>query len=60
MSTFKTVMRRILNLPEPRSDKGTTTPLPDDAPPPQPVPAPAPAAPPAPAALQQWTDAAAR
>lgn len=53
-------MRRILNLPEPRSDKGATTPLPDA---PQTAPAPAPAPPPAaspPAALQQWTDAAAR
>ncbi|ARZ69187.1 hypothetical protein SMD11_3554 [Streptomyces albireticuli] len=59
MSTFKTVMRRILNLPEPRSDKGATTPLPD-APPRQTATAPAPAAPPPPAALQQWTDAAAR
>lgn len=51
-------MRRILNLPEPRSDKGATPPLPG-APQPAPAPAQAPAAPP-PAALQQWTDAAAR
>ncbi|MBT2384051.1 conjugal transfer protein [Streptomyces sp. ISL-11] len=72
MSTFKTVMRRILNLPEPRSDKSAATPPADNAPaqqaatapvPPHPQPGPAPAAAPTgpqPAALQQWADAAAR
>ncbi|MGK5731213.1 conjugal transfer protein [Streptomyces sp. URMC 124] len=63
MSTFKTVMRRILNLPEPRSDaakvkakgkKGEAS-LPGSPPAGQPSPAPQ-----APAGLQQWTDAAAR
>ncbi|MFF7726030.1 conjugal transfer protein [Streptomyces sp. NPDC008001] len=69
MSTFKTVMRRILNLPEPRGDKNAAN-SPGGAPAGQPVPgapqqqaapSPAPAqAAPAPAGLQQWTDAAAR
>ncbi|GAA0469156.1 conjugal transfer protein [Streptomyces stramineus] len=53
-------MRRILNLPEPRSDKATATSSPEVSPPQQAAPArPAAAAAP-PAALQQWTDAAAR
>ncbi|CAM5485125.1 conjugal transfer protein [Streptomyces abikoensis] len=66
MSTFKTVMRRILNLPEPRSDKnGDSTAAPAQQQPlaqaPSPAPAPVPAqTTPAPAGLQQWTDAAAR
>ncbi|MEU5418394.1 conjugal transfer protein [Streptomyces sp. NPDC020667] len=58
MSTFKTVMRRILNLPEPKGDKGAATPNAD-----KPLKAAAaPAAPTAsvPAGLQQWTDAGAR
>ncbi len=60
-------MRRILNLPEPRSDKTAATP-PAGAPGRQSAASPAPprqqaaapAAAPPPAALQQWTDAAAR
>ncbi|MFF7022548.1 conjugal transfer protein [Streptomyces klenkii] len=71
MSTFKTVMRRILNLPEPQGDKnaanapaGDPAGQPAVAPPPQhsaPAPSPVPAqASPAAAGLQQWTDAAAR
>ncbi|MCF3100084.1 conjugal transfer protein [Streptomyces roseoverticillatus] len=70
MSTFKTVMRRILNLPEPQGGKNAANP-PADAPAGQsavpgqqqsavaPSPVPAQAAP-APVGLQQWTDAAAR
>ncbi|MEU1818016.1 conjugal transfer protein [Streptomyces roseifaciens] len=65
MSTFKTVMRRILNLPEPRSDaakveakgKGKKGEASLPGPPPAGQPSPAPQAP---AGLQQWTDAAAR
>ncbi|MEU1675083.1 conjugal transfer protein [Streptomyces roseifaciens] len=69
MSTFKTVMRRILNLPEPRSDKSDKTAATPPAGAPVQQAAAAPAAPqqqsaapatPPPAALQQWTDAAAR
>ncbi|MEV8473972.1 conjugal transfer protein [Streptomyces sp. NPDC051173] len=60
MSTFKTVMRRILNLPEPKGDKGTATPIADKS-----LTSAAPTTPTAPAAsvpagLQQWTDAGAR
>ncbi|WP_189382671.1 conjugal transfer protein [Streptosporangium nondiastaticum] len=56
MSTFKTVMRRILNLPEPKSDKNAAPAQQQPA-----APAPAPVqTPPAPAGLQQWADAAAR
>lgn len=58
MSTFKTVARRILNLPEPR-DKAAAAPTADMLVP-QAAPAPQPVAAPAPAGLQQWTDAAAR
>ncbi|GHF44188.1 hypothetical protein GCM10010218_26880 [Streptomyces mashuensis] len=64
MSTFKTVMRRILNLPEPRAGKVAPPPTGTDAA--QATTAPTPAAPVAPAAqtapagLQQWTQAAAR
>ncbi|MEU8550446.1 conjugal transfer protein [Streptomyces roseoverticillatus] len=70
MSTFKTVMRRILNLPEPQGGKNAANP-PAGAPAGQsavpgqqqsaaaPSPVPVQAAP-APAGLQQWTDAAAR
>ncbi|WP_194962148.1 conjugal transfer protein [Streptomyces sp. NRRL B-1677] len=63
MSTFKTVMRRILNLPEPQGDKNAAN-APAEVPAEQRVLTPGPpqaqSAPPTPGGFQQWAEASAR